>query len=175
MGLLYLGTPLTWDEAKKYADHVRFHGITQFLHIWDRLKDRHGDELLWGDEVLLSLRALVTMILSFLQRSSTWSSRLTTRTRMRSCLYGRQKFWKSSAQLWTIYVPIAPSREFHAEPVITHTYLFIQSFRTYLSSRIWTIHAGIDPRIAIYRFPPRSVVSRKQHALPVNSPHRLKT
>ncbi|KAF9478808.1 glutamate-cysteine ligase catalytic subunit [Pholiota conissans] len=51
MGLLYLGTPLPWDEAKKYADHVRTHGITQFLHIWDRLKDRHGDELLWGDEV----------------------------------------------------------------------------------------------------------------------------
>lgn len=51
MGLLYLGTPLAWDEAKKYADHVRYHGITQFLHIWDRLKDRHGDELLWGDEV----------------------------------------------------------------------------------------------------------------------------
>lgn len=51
MGLLYLGTPLTWDEAKKYAEHVRFHGITQFLNTWDRLKDRHGDELLWGDEV----------------------------------------------------------------------------------------------------------------------------
>ena len=51
MGLLSLGTPLVWDEAKKYADHVRAHGITQFLHIWDRLKDRHGDELLWGDEV----------------------------------------------------------------------------------------------------------------------------
>jgi hypothetical protein len=51
MGLLYLGTPLTWAEAKKYADHVRHHGITQFLHIWDRLKDRTGDELLWGDEV----------------------------------------------------------------------------------------------------------------------------
>ncbi|EGO00094.1 hypothetical protein SERLA73DRAFT_107071 [Serpula lacrymans var. lacrymans S7.3] len=51
MGLLYLGTPLTWDEAKKYADHVRFHGITQFLHTWDRVKDRYGDELLWGDEV----------------------------------------------------------------------------------------------------------------------------
>ncbi|KAJ3503538.1 hypothetical protein NLJ89_g8386 [Agrocybe chaxingu] len=51
MGLLYLGTPLVWDEAKAYADHVRDHGITQFLHIWDRLKDRHGDELLWGDEV----------------------------------------------------------------------------------------------------------------------------
>jgi glutamate--cysteine ligase catalytic subunit len=51
MGLLYLGTPLTWDEASKYADHVREHGITQFLHTWDRVKDRHGDELLWGDEI----------------------------------------------------------------------------------------------------------------------------
>ncbi|KDR75147.1 hypothetical protein GALMADRAFT_268698 [Galerina marginata CBS 339.88] len=51
MGLLYLGTPLVWDEAKQYADHVRTHGITQFLQIWDRLKDRHGDELLWGDEI----------------------------------------------------------------------------------------------------------------------------
>ncbi|KAM5540208.1 hypothetical protein V8D89_006027 [Ganoderma adspersum] len=51
MGLLFLGTPLGWDEAKPYADHVRTHGITQFLHIWDRLKDRCGDELLWGDEI----------------------------------------------------------------------------------------------------------------------------
>lgn len=51
MGLLYLGTPLAWADAKKHAEHVRYHGITQFLHIWDRLKDRHGDELLWGDEV----------------------------------------------------------------------------------------------------------------------------
>lgn len=51
MGLLSLGTPLPWAEAKQYADHVRQHGITQFLNIWDRLKDRHGDELLWGDEV----------------------------------------------------------------------------------------------------------------------------
>ncbi|KAG1852914.1 hypothetical protein C8R48DRAFT_723734 [Suillus tomentosus] len=38
MGLLYLGTPLTWDEAKQYADH--------FLYTWDRVKDRCGDELL---------------------------------------------------------------------------------------------------------------------------------
>ncbi|KAH9166432.1 glutamate-cysteine ligase catalytic subunit [Lactarius sanguifluus] len=51
MGLLSLGTPLHWDQAKHYADHVRYHGITQFLNIWDRLKDRQGDELLWGDEV----------------------------------------------------------------------------------------------------------------------------
>ena len=51
MGLLSLGTPLSWHDAKPYADHVRTHGITQFLNIWDRLKDRCGDELLWGDEV----------------------------------------------------------------------------------------------------------------------------
>ncbi|KAG7098839.1 hypothetical protein E1B28_000743 [Marasmius oreades] len=51
MGLLYLGTPLTWEDAKQYADHVRHHGITQFLNIWDRLKDKTGDELLWGDEI----------------------------------------------------------------------------------------------------------------------------
>ena len=53
MGLLALGTPLAWDDAKQYANHVREHGITQFLHIWDKLKDRCGDELLWGDEVRL--------------------------------------------------------------------------------------------------------------------------
>ncbi|PSR76507.1 hypothetical protein PHLCEN_2v8410 [Hermanssonia centrifuga] len=54
MGLLSLGTPLAWDDAKQYADHVRTHGIAQFLHIWDRLKDRCGDELLWGDELALT-------------------------------------------------------------------------------------------------------------------------
>lgn len=52
MGLLYLGTPLSWEEAKPYADHVRQHGITQFLHTWDAVKNRTGDELLWGDEVI---------------------------------------------------------------------------------------------------------------------------
>jgi hypothetical protein len=53
MGLLYLGTPYPWSDAKRFAEHVRHHGISQFLHIWDRLKDRYGDELLWGDEVRL--------------------------------------------------------------------------------------------------------------------------
>lgn len=55
MGLLSLGTPLTWDDTKKLADHIRKHGITQFLHTWDRLKDKNGDELLWGDEVQLEV------------------------------------------------------------------------------------------------------------------------
>lgn len=52
MGLLSLGTPLAWTDAKQLADHIRFHGIVQFLHTWDRVKDRCGDELFWGDEVL---------------------------------------------------------------------------------------------------------------------------
>ena len=51
MGLLALGTPLEWKDAKQHADHVREHGIVQFLHIWERLKDRTGDVMLWGDEV----------------------------------------------------------------------------------------------------------------------------
>ncbi|KAH8119161.1 glutamate-cysteine ligase catalytic subunit [Phellopilus nigrolimitatus] len=51
MGLLSLGTPLSWPDTKKYAEHVRSHGIAQFLHTWDKLKDRQGDELLWGDEI----------------------------------------------------------------------------------------------------------------------------
>ncbi|KZV60720.1 glutamate-cysteine ligase catalytic subunit [Peniophora sp. CONT] len=51
MGLLSLGTPLHWEEARKHADHVREHGITQFLNTWRRLKNRSGDELLWGDEI----------------------------------------------------------------------------------------------------------------------------
>ncbi|KAJ3412540.1 hypothetical protein HDV05_000621 [Chytridiales sp. JEL 0842] len=51
MGLLSLGTPLQWDEAKQHADHVRKHGIIQFINIWNKVKKRRRDHLLWGDEV----------------------------------------------------------------------------------------------------------------------------
>lgn len=51
MGLLSLGSPLSWSETKQYADHVRKHGILQFLHIYNKLKDRENDCLKWGDEV----------------------------------------------------------------------------------------------------------------------------
>ncbi|QRV94293.1 glutamate-cysteine ligase catalytic subunit [Ceratobasidium sp. AG-Ba] len=51
MGLLFLGTPLSWEEGKQHADYIREHGITQFLNIWRKLKDREGDGLLWGDEI----------------------------------------------------------------------------------------------------------------------------
>lgn len=51
MGLLSQGTPLNWTETKKYADHVRKHGILQFLNIYNKVKDRQKDVLKWGDEV----------------------------------------------------------------------------------------------------------------------------
>ncbi|XP_019639734.1 PREDICTED: glutamate--cysteine ligase catalytic subunit-like [Branchiostoma belcheri] len=51
MGLLTLGSPLSWKDTKKFADHVRKHGTQQLINIYRRLKDRQGAVLKWGDEV----------------------------------------------------------------------------------------------------------------------------
>ena len=51
MGLLSNGTPLQWKDAKDKANHVRKHGIEQFINIYERVKNRHNDILLWGDEL----------------------------------------------------------------------------------------------------------------------------
>ncbi|KAF6203999.1 hypothetical protein GE061_002338 [Apolygus lucorum] len=51
MGLLSEGSPLTWEKTKELADHVREQGIIQFINMYHKLKDRHGDVLKWGDEV----------------------------------------------------------------------------------------------------------------------------
>lgn len=51
MGLLSLGTPLSWEQAAQLAPHVRARGIEQLLSVWREEKDRHGDPMLWGDEV----------------------------------------------------------------------------------------------------------------------------
>jgi hypothetical protein len=51
MGLLTVATPMQWAEAKKYADHVREHGIKQFINIYYNLRDRHNDSLKFGEEV----------------------------------------------------------------------------------------------------------------------------
>ncbi|PVD31967.1 hypothetical protein C0Q70_07393 [Pomacea canaliculata] len=51
MGLLSEGSPLSWEETKQYADHVRKHGIQQFINHYRKLKDRTKDVLYWGDEV----------------------------------------------------------------------------------------------------------------------------
>ncbi|KAJ1961500.1 glutamate--cysteine ligase, partial [Dipsacomyces acuminosporus] len=58
MGLLFLGTPLTWSQAKPFADDIRKHGIAQFLHIWRNNKGRQNDSLLWGDEIEYMLVSL---------------------------------------------------------------------------------------------------------------------
>ncbi|KAI5820216.1 glutamate-cysteine ligase-domain-containing protein [Pyronema omphalodes] len=44
MGLLALGTPLVWEEAKKRADQ-------QLLEIWNSYRGNERDILLWGDEI----------------------------------------------------------------------------------------------------------------------------
>ncbi|XP_052737128.1 glutamate--cysteine ligase catalytic subunit [Bicyclus anynana] len=51
MGLLTEGSPLSWDETKALAEHVRIHGIEQFINLYSKLRDRTGDVLKWGDEV----------------------------------------------------------------------------------------------------------------------------
>ncbi|KAI9709812.1 MAG: Zn finger-containing GTPase- Activating Protein for ARF [Candelaria pacifica] len=51
MGLLAVGTPLDWPDAKKCASHVREWGIEQLLAIWRRAKGKERDALLWGDEI----------------------------------------------------------------------------------------------------------------------------
>ena len=53
MGLLTEGSPLSWPETKELADHVRKHGVIQFINLYNLLKDRQGDVLKWGDEVCL--------------------------------------------------------------------------------------------------------------------------
>ncbi|XP_048481719.1 glutamate--cysteine ligase isoform X2 [Plutella xylostella] len=51
MGLLTEGNPLSWEETKALAEHVRQHGIEQFINSYHKLRDRTGDVLKWGDEV----------------------------------------------------------------------------------------------------------------------------
>ena len=51
MGLLSEGRPLSWEETKALADHVRKHGVQQFIHLYRKLEQRQGDVLKWGDEV----------------------------------------------------------------------------------------------------------------------------
>ena len=63
MGLLTEGTPLTWAETKKYAEHVQKHGIQQFINVYHKLKDRTNDGLKWGDEVCVILFFSVIIIL----------------------------------------------------------------------------------------------------------------
>ena len=51
MGLLTAGQPMEWEEMKPWQEHVRKHGVEQFIRLFNRLKDETGKVLKWGDEV----------------------------------------------------------------------------------------------------------------------------
>ena len=52
MGLLDVaGAPLEWTESKKYSDHVRKHGVQQFIQIYKNYEGKKDSILRWGDEV----------------------------------------------------------------------------------------------------------------------------
>jgi glutamate--cysteine ligase catalytic subunit len=51
MGLLTVGKPLSFPDSKRFIQHVKEHGILQFLHTWERVKGIQNDELKWGDEI----------------------------------------------------------------------------------------------------------------------------
>jgi len=57
MGLLSLGTPMSWEEAKTKSDFVHSHGIIQFLNVWEKVSKtkRDSEGLLWGDEIEYSV------------------------------------------------------------------------------------------------------------------------
>lgn len=51
MGLLSLGTPLDWNDAKSHNNHVRKNGIEQLKNIFNQHYSRKNDNFLWGDEI----------------------------------------------------------------------------------------------------------------------------
>lgn len=51
MGILPEGAPLSWEETKALSKHVQKHGVQQFINLYRKSKDRHGDPFKWGDEI----------------------------------------------------------------------------------------------------------------------------
>ncbi len=52
MGLLsFSEESMSFDEIKEYAEHIREHGLIQFINNYKRVIDRTYDTLKWGDEV----------------------------------------------------------------------------------------------------------------------------
>ena len=63
MGLLSEGSPLDWEETKKYAQHVREHGIKQFINLYHKLRDRPCDMLKFGDEVSFQVSTIFLLVI----------------------------------------------------------------------------------------------------------------
>ena len=51
MGLLKVGQPMTWEEAKRHLKYVREHGVLQFLISYEQMKGLVKPELKWGEEI----------------------------------------------------------------------------------------------------------------------------
>jgi len=51
MGVLCKGTPLSWEETKKYASFVRECGIANFVEVYQKFRNVEKQAFLWGDEV----------------------------------------------------------------------------------------------------------------------------
>ena len=51
MGLLVLGTALSWEETKKLVDLLRQSGAEQFIRMFTTHRDLQSTQLVWGDEV----------------------------------------------------------------------------------------------------------------------------
>jgi len=65
MGLLSEGSPLSWPETKALANHVRKHGIIQFINLYKLLRDRQGDILKWGDEVSIDVNSTFEYLMQY--------------------------------------------------------------------------------------------------------------
>lgn len=50
MGFLELGIPVEWPFCLFHVEYIRNHGVLQFLHTYNRVKDTKSP-LLWGDEI----------------------------------------------------------------------------------------------------------------------------
>lgn len=55
MGLLPVGEPLSWEEAKKHSVQARRRGIEQFIKLYTCFKTRNDDPFKFGDEIEFSL------------------------------------------------------------------------------------------------------------------------
>lgn len=58
MGVLTVGRPLPWATSLPHLQYVRQHGVQQFIHKYNSVKNLTNTELLWGDELEYSIVGL---------------------------------------------------------------------------------------------------------------------
>ena len=82
MGLLTEGRPLSWEETHAHADHVRKHGLIQFVNLYHELKGKPFTKYLLITETGKKIfQTDKEMSSSGVTKLSTTSSSLTTLTR----------------------------------------------------------------------------------------------